>query len=153
MMLAILQPPSGNLPLFLHVLGSTLTFGSTITVALLGFAALRAEPERRMFLRRLLFRIGLIVLLPSWILMRAAAQWIDSKEFPHGHEPGWVNVGFLVTDIGALLVLVLLILAWLASRKPASRVAAVVPWLASVYVVALGVAWFAMSAKPGSGGG
>jgi hypothetical protein len=24
-----------------------------------------------------------------------------------------------------------------------------VPWLASIYLIALGVAWFAMSAKPG----
>jgi hypothetical protein len=150
-MLAAIRPDSWNLPLFLHVLGATLTFGATLTVAFLGFAGLRAETTRSMFLRRLLFRIGLLVLLPAWILMRAAAQWIDNKEYPHGHEPGWVGVGFLVTDIGAILVLVLLILAWLSSRRGTSRVAAVVPWLASIYVLALGVAWFAMAGKPGSG--
>jgi hypothetical protein len=149
-MVAAIRPDAWNLPLFLHVLGSTLTFGATITVAILGFAALRADAERAVFLRRLVFRVAVIVLLPSWILMRAAAQWIDSKEFPHGHEPGWVGVGFFVTDIGALVVLILLILAWLAARRPQSRVAPVVPWLASVYVVALAAAWFAMSAKPGS---
>ena len=50
---------------------------------------------------------------------------------------------------GALLVLVMVILSWLA-RSPSSRLAVAVPWLASILLVALGVAWFAMSAKPGS---
>jgi uncharacterized membrane protein HdeD (DUF308 family) len=44
----------------------------------------------------------------------------------------------------------MLILGWLSRRRSESRAAAVVPWLATIYLVALGVAWFAMSAKPGS---
>jgi hypothetical protein len=150
MMLAIQQPPSGNLPLFLHILGAVATFGATGTVALLGFASRGRETDRALWLRRLAFRVGIFVLLPAFILMRVAAQWIDSKEYPDGHEPGWVGVGFLVTDAGAILLLILLVLAWLASRRFPSRVAVAVPWLAAVYVLALGVAWFAMSAKPGS---
>jgi hypothetical protein len=48
-----------------------------------------------------------------------------------------------------VLLLVLGILAWLtARRKGASRIAVVVPVLASIYLVALGIAWWAMSAKP-----
>jgi uncharacterized membrane protein (UPF0182 family) len=149
-MLAIQQPPSGNLPLFLHIVGAIATFGATGTIALLGFKSRGREADREHWLRRLAFRVGVFVLIPAYILMRAAAQWIDSKEYPHGHEPGWVGVGFAVTDIGAILIIILLILAWLAARRRESRVAAVVPWLATVYVLALGVAWFAMSAKPGS---
>jgi hypothetical protein len=150
-MLAIQQPPSGNLPLFLHVLGATLTFGATGTVALLGFAALRADPERTMWLRGLAFRLGGYVLVPAFILMRAGAQWIADKEYPgNAKTPGWLNVGFIVTEPGAILVIVMLILAWLAARRPGFRGAVAVPWLASVYLVALGIAWFAMSAKPGS---
>ena len=150
MTLGIQQGPSGNLPLFLHVLGATMAFGAILTLVILGFAARRAETERALWLRRLIFRIGLFVLLPTWLLMRIAAQWIDSKEYPHGHEPGWVGVGFIVSDAGALIVLALLILSWFGSRRSESRAGAVVPWLAAVYGVALGVAWFAMSAKPGS---
>ena len=149
-MLALVRPDSWNLPLFLHVLGATLTFGATATVALLGFAGLRGDPDRALWLRGLTFWVGFLVLVPSFILMRGAAFWIVDKEFPGGHhEPGWVGVGFVVTEPGALLVLVMVILAWLA-RSPSSRLAVAVPWLASILLVALGVAWFAMSAKPGS---
>jgi hypothetical protein len=150
-MLAVVRPESWNLPLFLHVLGATLTFGATATVAILGFAGTRALPERALWLRRLTFRIGLAVLVPAFVLMRAGAQWIVDKEYPGGHhEPGWVGVGFIVTEPGAVLVIVMLVLAWLSARRPTFRAAAAVPWLASLYLVALGVAWFAMAGKPGS---
>jgi type IV secretory pathway VirB2 component (pilin) len=148
-MLAVLRPDSWNLPLFLHVLGATLTFGAVITVAVLGFAGLRGDPERALWLRRLAFWIGLVVLVPSFLLMRVAAGWIADKEYPD-KTPGWVDTGFIVTEPGAVLVLVMLILAWFASRRAGSRVAVAVPWLAMIYIVALGIAWFAMSAKPGS---
>ena len=82
--------------------------------------------------------------------MRGTALWILDKEYPGGHhEPGWVGVGFFVTEPGALLVLVMVILAWL-SRSPNSRGAVAVPWLASILLAGLAIAWFAMSAKPGS---
>lgn len=150
MIVALVRPESWNLPLFLHVLGATLTFAATATVALLGFAGLRRDPERALWLRRLAFRIGLLVLVPSFIVMRAAAQWIADKEYPgNAKTPGWLNVGYIVTEPGAIVVIVMLILAWLSARRAGSRLAAAVPWLASLYVIALGIAWFAMSAKPG----
>src|SRR5262249_36686174 len=97
-MLAAVRPNSFNLPLFLHVLGATLTFGITATVAILGFAATRADPERSLWLRGLAFKLAFFVLVPAFIVMRAAAQWIVGKEYPGGHdEPGWVSVGFIVT--------------------------------------------------------
>jgi hypothetical protein len=132
------------------VLGATLTFGTTATVALLGFAGLRGEPERAQWLRNLAFWIAFTVLVPAFILMRGAAFWIVDKEFPHGHEPGWVGVGYVVTEPGALLVIVMVILAWVGSRRERFSGAVAVPWLASILLVALGVAWFAMSAKPGT---
>src|SRR5213078_1763194 len=145
-MLALVRPDSWNLPLFLHILGATLTFGATATVALLGFAGLRGDPDRALWLRGLTFWIGFGVLVPAFIMMRGAALWIVDKEYPGGHhEPGWVGVGFIVTEPGALLIIVLLVLAFLASRRPTFRAAAVVPWLATIYLVALGVAWFAMT--------
>ena len=150
-MLAGIRPDAWNLPLFLHVLGATLTFGATATDALLGFAGLRADRERAAWLRGLAFRIGGYVLVPAFILMRGGAQWIADKEYPGSAKtPGWLDVGFIVTEPGALLLIVMLILAWFAARRPSFRGAVAVPWLASIYLVALGIAWFAMSAKPGS---
>jgi hypothetical protein len=79
--------------------------------------------------------------------MRVAAQWIVGKEFPdEDAAPGWVDVGFLVSEPGAILLIVLGILAWLSVRR--GRPFLAVPLLATLYVLALGVAWFAMSAKP-----
>jgi hypothetical protein len=146
-MVAAIRPDSWNLPLFLHVLGAMLTFGATATVAILAFAGRRGAPERALWLRRLAFMIGLVVLIPAWILLRIPAQWIADKEFGKD-EPGWVGVGYPVTEGGAVLIIVMLILAWFAGRKLESRAAAVVPWLPTVFLVALGVAWFAMTAKP-----
>jgi hypothetical protein len=148
-MIAAIRPDSWNLPLFLHVLGATLTFGTTATVAILAFAGRSAVSERAVWLRGLAFKIGFFVLVPAWVLLRIPAQVIDNKEFPH-HEPGWVGVGYPVTEGGALLIILMLILGWVSRRKQESRAAAVVPWLATLFLVALGVAWFAMSAKPGS---
>jgi Na+-driven multidrug efflux pump len=148
-MLGLVRPDSWNLPLFLHVLGAVLTFGGIGTIAVLGFAAGRRPPEHARILRRTALWTGLLLVVPAFILMRAAAQWIGDKEFPK-NAPGWVDVGFIVTEPGAILVLVMLILAWFSARRATFRAAPLVPWLASVYLVALGIAWFAMSAKPGS---
>jgi hypothetical protein len=147
MTLALIRPDSWNLPLFLHVLGATLTFGATATVALLAFAG-RPVGERALWLRGLTFWITLVVLVPAWVVMRVAGGWIDSKEFPKS-EPGWVGVGYIVSEGGLVVIIIpTLILAWLSRRKLESRTAAIVPWLAIMYLVALGVAWFAMSGKP-----
>jgi hypothetical protein len=149
--LAATRPGAWNLPLFLHVLGAVFTFGTVGAVALLSFAALRRPPEQALVLRRIALWTGLAGVIPAFILMRVAAQLIADKEYPgNAKTPGWLAVGFIVTEPGALLVIVMLILAWLAARRPTFRGAAVVPWLASIYVVALAIAWFAMSAKPGS---
>jgi hypothetical protein len=146
-MLAAIRPDSWNLPLFLHILGATLLFGTTATVAIAGFAA-RARRDHSALLARIVLRTFLLGVIPSWILMRAGAAWIGDKEFPD-KTPGWVDVGFLVSEPGAILLIIVGILAWLAARKQGvGRAAVAVPVLASIYLVALGVAWFAMSAKP-----
>jgi hypothetical protein len=148
-MLAAIRPDSWNLPLFLHVLGAIALFGGTGAVAVVGFAA-ATRPGQARLLSRLALWSWLFAVVPAWILMRAGAQWIVDKEYPD-NEPGWVDVGFLVSDPGVVLLLVLGLLAWLSQRRNGvGRLALVVPVLAAVYLVALGVAWFAMSAKPGT---
>jgi hypothetical protein len=142
-MLAILQPPSGNLPLFLHVLGATVLFGTIGTVTAAGFA-IRTHSDHQQLLTRVAQRTYMLGVIPAFILMRVAAEWILSKEFPDGHEPGWVGVGFIVSDAGAVLLIVVGIL--LAVRR--QRVLLAVPILTAIYLVALGVAWIAMSGKP-----
>ena len=151
-MLAILRPDSWNLPLFLHVLGAIALFGGTLTVVVLGFAARRNAAGHALLLARLSFRTLLFLVLPAWILMRAGAQWIVGKEFPgKTPSPDWVNVGFAVSEPGLVVLVALGVVAFLSARRGGSgRLASAVPALASIYLVALAVAWWAMSAKPGA---
>jgi hypothetical protein len=145
--LLYLRPSSWSLPLFLHVLGATVLFGATLVVAVLAIAALR-QRESAPLLSRLAFRSTLGLVVPAWILMRVGAQLIVDKEFPK-NAPGWVDVGFAVSEPGLVVLLALAILAGLAARRGGTgRAAGAVAVLAPIYLVALGVAWFAMSAKP-----
>ena len=143
MMLALIRPDSWNFPLFLHILGATLLFGTVATVAIAGFAS-RTHAGYEQLLARVAQRTFVLGIVPAYILMRVGAQWIDSKEFPNGDEPGWVGTGFIVSDAGVVLLLIVGIL--LAVRR--QRVLLAVPVLTAIYVVALGVAWVAMSGKP-----
>ncbi len=146
-MLAVLRPDSWNLPLFLHVLGAVILFGGTATVAIAGFAG-RGRSDHAGLLARVVLGSFLLVIVPGWILMRIGAQWIADKEFPD-KTPGWVDVGFVVSEPGAVLLIVLGIIAWISVRRQGlGRLAVVPPVLATIYLVALGIAWWAMSAKP-----
>jgi hypothetical protein len=142
-MLALIRPDSWNFPLFLHILGATLLFGTVATVAIAGFAS-RTHAGYEQLLARVAQRTFVLGIVPAYIVMRVGAQWIDSKEFPNGDEPGWVGTGFIVSDAGVILLLIVGIL--LAVRR--QRVLLAVPVLTAIYVVALGVAWVAMSGKP-----
>ena len=142
-MLALIRPDAWNLPLFLHVLGATVLFGTVGVIAVAGFA-IRRSTDHQLLLARVAQRTYMLGVIPAYIIMRVAAQWIDGKEFPNGGEPGWVGVGFLVSDIGAILLIVVGIL--LAVRR--QRILLAVPVLTGLYVIALGVAWVSMSGKP-----
>ncbi len=144
-MLATIRPDSWDLPLFLHVLGAMLLFGTTAATATLSLAAWRSGRE---FLLGATLRTLLIGVLPAWLLTRAAAQWILDKWNFGDEEPGWVGVGFLVTEPGLLILLLMTLFAWLARRRGGGWPIRVVAVLSLVYIAALAVAWWAMSAKP-----
>ena len=147
MILLYLRPSSWSLPLFVHVLGATVLFGATLVVTVLALVAWRKREDAAL-LSRLAFRSTIGLVVPAWIVMRVGAQLIVDKEFPH-HTPGWVGVGFAVSEPGLVLLIAMAIFAGLAARRGGTgRAAGTVAVLAPIYLVALGVAWFAMSAKP-----
>ena len=148
-MLAVIRPDAWNLPLFLHVLGATVLFGTTGAVAIVGFAS-RARRHHAALLARVAAWTFLLGIVPSWIVMRAGAQWIVGKEYPDGTStPGWVGVGFIVSEGGGVLLLVMGILAWVWKRRDGTgRLGVVVQVLASICLAAFAVAWFVMSGKP-----
>jgi hypothetical protein len=155
-MLAVLRPDDWNMPLFLHVLGAMTLVGSLAAVVTGLLVASQRDGAASIALTRFGFRTLLVFVLPSYVLMRIGAQWIWSKEYGEGAEdPGWLEVGYLVADAGALLLLVALILAGIGlvrarrSGNPPRKLARTVLVIAAILLLAYVVAVWAMTAKPG----
>ncbi|HEX9597941.1 MAG TPA: hypothetical protein VF963_01070 [Gaiellaceae bacterium] len=139
--------PTCGTPLFLHVLGAMSLFGDVATVTILAYAALR-KPEFAAILRRLAFTVTLLGIWPSFIAMRIGAQWVARHEGLANSNATWIGIGFGISDGGVIVLALITVVAWLALRRP--RAGPYLAGLATLYLIALGVAWFAMSAKPGS---
>jgi hypothetical protein len=144
-MLAILRPDSFDFPLFLHVLGAMTVTGAT-AAAFVGAISERRWPWLRLVVARTL----LLATFPAWILMRLGGAWEDSRS-PIGDGKGWLGVGYIVADAGFVLLIVAIILAAVSVRRPQRtwpiRAVAVIT---GAYLLALLVAMFAMTGKPGS---
>jgi hypothetical protein len=148
-MLALVRPDSWNFPLFLHVLGAIALAGSIGAVTVIAFAV-RKRPEQGALLSRLAFRTLVFVVVPAWIVMRVGAQLIEDKEFSGDKGPGWVDVGFIVSEPGLIVLITMGVVAWRSARRGGvGRAAVALAILAPIYLAALAVAWWAMSAKPG----
>ena len=152
-LLAAHRPTDWNFPLFLHVFGAMILLGGLLTGAsILAFA--RGEVR---FLRFGYWTL-LAVALPGYVVMRIGAQWIYSKEgwddLPSGTEdPTWLGIGYIVADLGALLVLIALILGGIGVRRLKDgrgtgllKATMAIAWLVLAAAV---VAVWAMSGKPG----
>ena len=149
--LATIRPDSWNFPLFVHVLGAMVLVGGLLTGAsTLAFA--RGDVR---FLR-LGYWTLLAVALPGYLVMRIGAQWIYSKEgwddLPDDQIPAWINVGFIVADVGAILTVVALVLGGIGVYRLRSgggpgllKAAMVIAWIVLAAAV---VAVWAMAGKP-----
>jgi len=144
-MVAILRPDSWNFPLFLHVLGAMTVTGAT-AAAFVGAVASRRRPWLRVFVARTL----LLAVFPAWLLMRLGGAWEDSRS-SIGDGQTWLDIGYLVGDAGFVLLIVAMILGAVAVRRPQRRwPIQAVAVITGVYFLALLVAAFAMTGKPGS---
>ena len=149
-LLAAHRPTDWNVALFVHVLGAMILVGGLLTgVSSLAFA--RGDVR---FLR-LGYWTLLAVSLPGWILMRAGGEWIASREgwTKEGvPSPTWLDIGFLLADLGGLILLVSLIVGGvgvfrLRQGKGAGLLKATLV-LAFVLLAAYVVAVWAMAGKP-----
>jgi hypothetical protein len=151
-LLAAVRPDSWNFPLFVHVLGAMILVGGLLAGA---STLLFARGDTRFL--RLGYWTLLAVALPGYVIMRIGAQWIYSKEgwddLPAGvDDPTWIGIGFIVADLGALLVLIALILGGIGVRRLRNgggagllKAAMVIAWV--VLAAALVAVW-AMAGKP-----
>jgi hypothetical protein len=147
-MFAAIRPDDWDPALFVHVLGAMILVAGLLT----GGAALAlARGEAR------LLRVGyfslLAIALPGWIVMRAGAEWIYDKEgFTDGDLPAWLDIGFAISDLGGLLLVVALIAGGFGVRRlrrgGGAGLLTATTVIALVVLVAYLVAVWAMGAKP-----
>jgi hypothetical protein len=144
--IAFLRPNAWDFPLFLHVFGAMVLFGATLATAALAFAGPRVPAVSRSAFWSLL-----AAALPAWVLMRVGAQSIYSKEHHQIFEkdPTWIGIGFLVADLGLLILLVTIGFAFWWKRSLKVVPARIVGGLSLIYLALLVIAWLAMSGKWG----
>ena len=150
-----------NFPLFLHVLGAMALVGTLLAVAvamLLGWG--RTDPERSVRLTRFGLWTLIAGALPSYIVMRVGAQWVEVEEFGDlegtakeaVEDSTWLGIGYITADLGALLLLVSLVLAIIGLRKTrrggGGGLGRAVGIIAMLLLAAYVVAVWAMTVKP-----
>lgn len=147
-LLASIRPDSWNFPLFVHVFGAMVLLGAVTTgVAAELYATGTSEPGR---MRRFAFRSLLLVALPAYIVMRIGAEWLYSKEFgDSSNDPTWIGIGYITADLGAILLLIALVLAGVASWKSKNGLGKAAGLVAGICLIGWIVTVWAMGAKPG----
>ena len=151
MSIAAVRPDSWNFPLLLHVLGAMVLVALLAVAAVVLSAALRSDDRAAAL--RLAFRTLLIGAIPAYLVMRVGAEWVASKENLEDADFAWINIGYSVADGGLLVLIVMTVLAGLASRraKRGDAPSGLVRWangLALLLIVAYAVALWAMTSKP-----
>jgi len=145
-MYAIVRPDGWNFPLLVHVAGAMLLVGALVVVIAVTASALTRGGDAAV-LTRLAFRGLLLGVIPSYVVMRAGAEWIASEESVG--DPSWVGIGYATADGGLLLILIATGLAWRAARRGGrGGYARAVVALTALLIVAYGVAIWAMTSKP-----
>ena len=150
-LLAAIRPDEQNFPLFVHVLGAMILVGGLLTTA-----ATLLWARGDVAALRLGYRALLAVALPGWFVMRIGAQWIYSEEgwddLPDSAQPTWLGIGYLLADLGGLILLVSLIVGGigvyrLREGKGAGLLKATLV-LSLILLAAYVVAVWAMAGKP-----
>jgi hypothetical protein len=149
---AAVRPDSWNFPLFLHVLGATVLVGLLAVAVAVLIAATRSDGDRTAAVR-LAFRTLLIGAIPAYLVMRIGAEGIADKENLTDSEASWIGIGYGVSDVGLLVLIVVNVLAGLAYRRArrGGQPLTLVRWtsgLTLLLIVAYAVALWAMATKP-----
>lgn len=151
--LAAIRPDEVDLALFVHVLGAMLLVGTLFAVGLATAIGWRRTDDA-VGLTRFGLRTLLIGVLPSYIVMRIGAQWVEAEQdYPDGFDPAWIGIGYITADVGALLILISIVLSVLGLRRlrrgSGIGFGRAVGLISILLLAAYLVAVWAMTAKPG----
>ena len=150
--LALTRPDSWDLPLFVHILGATILVGALTLSAVALIAAWRSGSAP---LTKLGFMSLFYGAIPGYIVMRGGAQWIAHKEGLEDADISWINIGFSVSDMGFVLLVISLVIGGVIVRRinrgeggTPSISARIATGLISLFLIACLVAVWAMTTKP-----
>jgi hypothetical protein len=152
--LGLVRPDSWDLPVFVHIFGALLLVGALTLSAVSLIAAWRSGSAP---LTKLGFMSLFYGAIPGYILMRGGAQWIAHKEGLDNDDVdlSWINIGFSVSDLGFLLLVVALVIGGIAVRRinrgeggAPSISARIATGLVSLFLIACFLAVWAMTTKP-----
>jgi hypothetical protein len=150
--LLLIRPDSWNLPLLLHVGGAMALVASVTVAAVALIQGWRTSDPSAASLKRFGARTLLYAAIPSFFVMRIAAEWILSREHLENSNAAWIGDGFLTADAGGLLLLIATIVANIAVRRdPDSGLGKLAKVGASLSVVLIALyvfAVWAMTTKP-----
>jgi hypothetical protein len=149
---SITRPDSWDLPLFVHILGAMVLVGALTLSAVSLIAAWRSGSAP-------LTKLGFMTLfygaIPGYIVMRGGAQWIANKENLEDSDLSWIGIGFGVSDMGFLLLIISLIIGGIGVRRinrggggTPTVSARIATGLVSLFLIACLVAVWAMTTKP-----
>jgi hypothetical protein len=147
--LAAIRPDDQTAILLVHIVGATVMVGGLLTGAsLLAFA------RGSVSLLQLGYWTLLAVALPGYIVMRIGAEWLYSEQGwdELDDDPTWLSIGFIVANLGALLMLITLVVGGfgvyrLRDGKGAGLLKATMVIAVLILAAALVAAW-AMAGKP-----
>jgi hypothetical protein len=149
--LALIRPDSWNFPLFLHIAGAMVLVGALTLASVYLIASWRSGSAA---LIRTAYMSLFYAALPGYIVFRVGSEWIADKEGLTDSNLTWVGIGYGVSDMGALLLIIALVIGGISVRRmnrgetPSPIAARIVTGLVSLVLIAYLVAVWAMTTKP-----
>ena len=149
--LALIRPDSWFFPLFLHIAGAMVLVGALTLAAVYLISSWRSGAPN---LIRTAYLTLFYAALPGFIVFRVGAEWIISKEHLSDADLSWIDIGYMVSDTGALFLIISLIIGGVSVRRmnrggtPSPLAARIVTGLVSLTLIAYLVAVWAMTTKP-----
>jgi hypothetical protein len=149
--LALIRAHDTIVPLFLHIAGAMVLVGALTLACVYLIASWRSGSVA---LIRTAYMSLFYAALPGYIVFRVGAEWIADKEGLTDSDLTWIGIGYGVSDIGALLLIIALVIGGLSVRRmnrggtPSPIAARIVTGLVSLVLIAYLVAVWAMTTKP-----